>query len=170
MEDTEAPAEAVKEEPAEDLSSAEAEPATTESTADSDSVPKEGASEVEVKEESGETTGDKEEEEKKNEESLDKSLNDDHKDMAAASVQPVADLPSIKINITTPQVERAQRLDSTSEEAAPVKEESEYDPDAIIQEAKPEQLELKPRLKDKKLVLMPPQNKGSDLSGLCSIM
>lgn len=47
---------------------------------------------------------------------------------------------------------------------------AEFDQDAIVQAAKPEHADLKPKLKDRKLVEMPMQKKGSELSSLCSIM
>ena len=47
---------------------------------------------------------------------------------------------------------------------------AEFDPDSIIQPAKPEHEELKPKLKGRKLVDMPMQRKGGELSSLCAIM
>ena len=47
---------------------------------------------------------------------------------------------------------------------------AEFDQDSIIQHAKSEQAELKPKLKGRKLVEMPMQRKGGELSSLCSIM
>ena len=46
----------------------------------------------------------------------------------------------------------------------------EFDPDAIIQAAKPEHADMKPKLSGRKLVEMPMQRKGGELSSLCSIM
>jgi hypothetical protein len=48
--------------------------------------------------------------------------------------------------------------------------ETEFDPDAIVQPPIPEQLDLKPKLIGRRLVEMPMQNKGGELSSLCSIM
>ena len=47
---------------------------------------------------------------------------------------------------------------------------AEFDQDSIIQPAKPEHEELKPKLKGRKLVDMPMQRKGGELSSLCAIM
>ena len=61
-----------------------------------------------------------------------------------------------------------------TEENVKKEEESEYDVDCIIQEKSKEEEEdpfrHKPRLKGRKLVEIPKTEKGSDLSGLCSIM
>ena len=75
---------------------------------------------------------------------------------------------SIKINITT-QVEKLERRESVLSTQSS-ESESEFDPDAIVQEAKEGQEDLKPRLKGKKLTVFPPQEKDKELSGLCSIM
>ena len=53
-------------------------------------------------------------------------------------------------------------------------EESEFDPESIIQERSSEDIENpfrnKPKLKGRKLTEFPPRDEGRDLSGLCSIM
>ncbi len=49
-------------------------------------------------------------------------------------------------------------------------EDSEFDADAVVQPAKPEQAEMKPKFNGRTLTVMPPQKKDSEISGLCSIM
>ena len=48
--------------------------------------------------------------------------------------------------------------------------ESEFDADAIVQEARPELEDYKPKLKGRKFDVLPMQNKDTELSSLCSIM
>ncbi len=49
-------------------------------------------------------------------------------------------------------------------------EDSEYDADAIVQEANPELAERKPKLKDRKFMELPMQTKDNGTSSMCSIM
>ena len=62
------------------------------------------------------------------------------------------------------KLERRESTVSTSEDS------SEFDVDAVVQEANPEQDELKPKLKGRALTVLPAQNKDKEMSGLCSIM
>jgi hypothetical protein len=85
---------------------------------------------------------------------------------------------SIRINLTSSiepdktferresVVSNASDADSTSNPS----ENSDLDPEAIIQPTKYENAETKPKLAGRKLVEMPMMEKGSDVSGLCSIM
>jgi hypothetical protein len=87
---------------------------------------------------------------------------------------------SIKINLTTSveppkTIEHSESVISNSSDLEGnlsqatdhVEEDSEFDIDAIIQKV---ERETKPKLKDRKLRELPMQQKGQDLSGLCSIM
>jgi hypothetical protein len=79
-------------------------------------------------------------------------------------------LPSIKINITSSVVDSSASEPVTGEtvEAA---SDSEFDPEAIVQEAKnPELYANKPKMKGKKFQEFPMQMKGKELSWYCSIM
>ena len=72
------------------------------------------------------------------------------------------------------KIERSESIRSTSEsedgEGDVATRDSDFDPDAIVQPAIPEHLDLKPKLKGRKMVDMPMQRKDDELSGLCSIM
>ena len=76
----------------------------------------------------------------------------------------------IKFNITSKiDLERRESVVSSQSES----EDSEFDPDGVIQESKltaEEKEAQKPKFKGKNFVVMPPQNKDTDVSGLCSIM
>ena len=65
-------------------------------------------------------------------------------------------------------VERRESLISQSED----EEASEFDAEAIVVPARSadEREAAKPKLRGRKLTVFPPQNKDSELSGLCSIM
>ena len=68
-------------------------------------------------------------------------------------------------------VKPLERMES-SHSALGDAEDSEFDPEAIVLPA-PSEEELasqKPRMKGRKLTVMPPRKLDSDLSGLCSIM
>ena len=85
---------------------------------------------------------------------------------------------SIRINLTSTiepgktlerresVVSNASDADSTSNPS----ENSDLDPEGIVQPPKYESAEPKPKLVGRKLVEMPMKDKGSDVSGLCSIM
>ncbi len=85
---------------------------------------------------------------------------------------------SIRINLTSSiesgkTLERRESVVSNSSDAetgSNPSENSEMDPEGIIQPPKFEAAEPKPKLVGRKLVEMPPQMKGTDTSGLCSIM
>ena len=69
------------------------------------------------------------------------------------------------------QVERLERRESTvSTSESESASSSEFDADAVVQEARPELAERKPKLKGRALTVLPAQNKDSEMSGLCSIM
>ena len=78
----------------------------------------------------------------------------------------------IKLSITsqvTPVERRESVLSQQSEEEETA---SEFDPEAIIVPPRTaeERDAAKPKLRGRKLNVYPPQNKDSDLSGLCSVM
>ena len=69
------------------------------------------------------------------------------------------------------QVERLERRESTvSTSESESASSSEFDADAVVQEASPELAERKPKLKGRALTVLPAQNKDSEMSGLCAIM
>lgn len=87
---------------------------------------------------------------------------------------------SIKINLTTTvepsrTIEHSESIISNSSDLDGnlsvaneiAEEDSEFDVDAIVQKV---ERDPKPKLKDRKLRELPMQQKGQDLSGLCSIM
>jgi len=127
---------------------------------------------VEIKEET--ENGEKEELKEDAEEGVEKtaagnnSLVDDAVEMSAPVVaQPKVE---IKVNILN-AVKPLERMES-SHSALGDAEDSEFDPEAIVLPA-PSEEELasqKPRMKGRKLTVMPPRKLDSDLSGLCSIM
>ena len=67
----------------------------------------------------------------------------------------------------SPAERRESVLSQTSEE-----EESEFDSEAIIVPPRPQEERdaAKPKLRGRKLDVWPPQQRDSELSGLCSIM
>ena len=81
----------------------------------------------------------------------------------------------IKINITQ-NIERQHSVQSEDSSSASEKKEegagdqSEFDPDAIVQEASEEDLEVKPKMRGRKFEEIPMQMRDKELSGLCSIM
>ncbi len=85
---------------------------------------------------------------------------------------------SIRINLTSSiesgkTLERRESIVSNSsdvESGTNPSENSEMDSEGIIQPPKFEAAEPKPKLAGRKLVEMPPQMKGTDISGLCCIM
>ena len=80
-------------------------------------------------------------------------------------------LPKIHPQEPKPQLERLESTRSVSEsEEGEGEIGSEFDPDAVIQHADPEQVDMKPKLKGRKMAEMPMQRKGGDVSSLCSIM
>ena len=112
---------------------------------------------------------------------LDKSLDDHAVSDTAPSFTAPAKLagPSIRINLMNPvesgkTLERRESVISNSSDAdssaAVPDENSKYDPDCIIQPPKHENPEPKPKLVGRKLQDFPVQVRGSDTSGLCSIM
>ena len=112
---------------------------------------------------------------------LDKSLDDHAVSDTAPSFTAPAKLagPSIRINLMNPvesgkTLERRESVISNSSDAdssaAVPDENSKYDQDCIIQPPKHENPEPKPKLVGRKLQDFPVQVRGSDTSGLCSIM
>lgn len=98
------------------------------------------------------------------------SLEDSSMIAPSMSQEPVGPKPGIKINITSQvELERRESIVSNQSDKESV-ENSEFDPEAIVQEAKLDLDVLKPKLKDRKFTELPPQNRGQELSGLCSIM
>merc|ERR1712214_181477 len=99
----------------------------------------------------------------------DSLLEETEKEPLAVPVVPAKVNISIKLTSSVPVERRESVLSqpSDSEEAG-----SEFAPDAVIvaPKSKEELDAAKPRLKGKKFTVMPPMNKDSDLSGLCSIM
>ena len=80
-------------------------------------------------------------------------------------------LPKVHSQEPKPHLERLESTRSVSEsEEGESERGSEFDPDAVIQHADPEQEDMKPKLKGRKLAEMPMQRKGGDVSSLCSIM
>ena len=85
---------------------------------------------------------------------------------------------SIRINLTSSiesgkTLERRESVVSNSSDAesgSNPSENSDMDPEGIVQPPKFEAAEPKPKLVGRKLVEMPPQMKGTDTSGLCCIM
>ena len=86
---------------------------------------------------------------------------------------------SIRINLTSQidqdkTLERRESVVSNSSDAdssvVASEETSEMDPEAFVQPPKFADAETKPKLVGRKFVEMPPQMKGVDTSGLCSIM
>ena len=71
-----------------------------------------------------------------------------------------------ELNLAFLQVEKLERRESVISTS----EDSEFDVDAVVQQANPEQDELKPKLKGRALTVLPAQNKDTEMSGLCSIM
>merc|ERR1712037_464698 len=120
-----------------------------------------GDEEVKKEEEEDEDKPENAEVDEKDKSLTDPSLEEQKPVMAA----PPAVAADIKFNITTKveKLERRESVISTSED-------SEFDVDAVVQQGNPEQDELKPKLKGRALTVLPPQNKDSEMSGLCSIM
>lgn len=112
---------------------------------------------------------------------LDQSLDDNAVSNAAPSFVAPAKLvgPSIRINLMNPvesakTLERRESIVSNSSDAdssvVMPDENSDLDPDCIIQPPKHENAGPKPKLVDRKLQEIPRKVKGQDISGLCSIM
>jgi hypothetical protein len=93
---------------------------------------------------------------------------------AASATSPAAaqqqSKTSIRINITS-QVEKVELAQGEATEGTV---QTEFDMDAVVQgvqgDLTEEQLEAKPKLKGRKLMVLPPQSKDSDMSSLCVIM
>ena len=113
---------------------------------------------------------------------IDRSLDGSSVDDLAPSFVAPAKLmgASIRINLTS-QLESGKLLESresavsnssdVDQSAVQLPEVNpDLDPDCIIQPRKHENAEPKPKLVGRKFAEMPPQNKGEDTSGLCSIM
>jgi hypothetical protein len=80
-------------------------------------------------------------------------------------------LPTQQSKGTHSELERQESTRSVSESDDGESEKGvEFDPDSIVQPSIPEHADLKPKLKGRKLVEMPMQRKGDELSSLCSIM
>jgi hypothetical protein len=87
---------------------------------------------------------------------------------------------AIRINLTSAieqgkTLERRESVVSNSSDVdsstvAASDENSEMDVEGVVQPPKFADAETKPKLVDRKFVVMPPQMKGVDTSGLCSIM
>ena len=80
-------------------------------------------------------------------------------------------LPNIPSQKNTPETERNENARSVSEsDDGEFDKGAEFDPDAIVQDASPEQVDSKPKLKGRTMAELPMQRKGGELSSLCSIM
>ena len=80
-------------------------------------------------------------------------------------------LPTQQSKGAKSELERQESTRSVSESDDGESEKgAEFDPDSIVQPSIPEHADLKPKLKGRKLVEMPMQRKGGELSSLCSIM
>ncbi|XP_059080706.1 uncharacterized protein LOC131878647 [Tigriopus californicus] len=102
--------------------------------------------------------------------SHDTSLEDSSMIAPSMSQEPMGPKPGIRINITSQvDLERRESVVSNHSDKESA-ENSEFDPEAIVQEAKLNLDVLKPKLKDRKFTELPPQNRGQELSGLCLIM
>ena len=143
---------------------------TSEEVSDDKPVDTDTSETVEVKKEADKDEEIKEgEKPDKEEESPNLEADDHHGSSIPLMPKPAAGGIRITITSQVEKLERRESMISTSSQADSV-EESEFDPDAVVQEKKESQEDLKPRLKGKKLTEFPMQSKDSELSGLCSIM
>jgi len=105
----------------------------------------------------------------------DKTVNLDTEDTSLLQAPVLVPQPKVEIKVSltsNPQVERRESNISLDESVEST-EDSEFDAEAIVLHSKrtdEEREALKPRLKGRKLTVLPPVNKDTDMSGLCSIM
>jgi len=108
-------------------------------------------------------------------EEANKTVNLDTEDSSLLQAPVLVPQPKvdIKVSLTSnPQVERRESNISLDESVEST-EDSEFDSEATVLHSKlteEEREALKPRLKGRKLTVLPPVNKDTDMSGLCSIM